>query len=80
MSWGKVRDEHHVGVFVLPTAQDTDVFTAALQCTIHIYGENGATAAAPALVSNFSQLLPRAATKLTNECDFILVKAGLIHP
>lgn len=55
MSWGKVRDEHHVGMFVLPTAQDTDVFTAALQCSIHIYRENGATAAAAALVSNFSQ-------------------------
>lgn len=80
MSWGNVRDEHHVGVFVLPTAQDTDVFTAVLQCTIHVYRENGAAAAAAALVSSFSQLLPRTATKLTSECDFILVKAGLIHP
>lgn len=57
MCWGKVRDEltNTVGVFVLPTAQDTDIFTAALQCTIHIYREDGATAAAAALVSNFSQ-------------------------
>lgn len=69
MCWGKVRDEltNTVGVFVLPTAQDTDIFTAALQCTIHIYREDGATAAA---VSNFwyptSLKLPRTATELTH--------------
>lgn len=83
MCWGKVRDEltNTVGVFVLPTAQDTDIFTAALQCTIHIYREDGATAAAAVLVSQLLSSCPgQLPNLLTSKCDFILVKAQLINP